>query len=273
VKHIHLSSTILSLELDLQNQNCAALKVLSKGKTEEIPGFKHIVLATQAPAAVSLLTSYLNSLPENMRHRQQGILPLVQSLKAFQSQPSLVINHTDATLLPDHEQDVRELNLITLAPGAMAPGPKAMQPSATLIVSPTYTMATQVLPRPKGYPRAGPTVFQSTNPIIPPRKETIISVANLQRAVVTLESKRALRSLCEKESLKWWQCPYQAKTRLGPLQGGRPPSEPDAPAFWICGSFAHLGIPLLEGCVISARNAVEQGILKSEGVKWKRNTG
>ena len=255
---------------DLQNKNCTVLKVLSKGKIEEIPGFKHVVLATQAPAAASLLTSYLDSLPKSMDHRQQRILPLVQCLKAFQSHPSLVINHTDDTLLPDHEQDVRELNLITLAPGAMPSRSKPMQPSAKLNVSPTYTMATQVLPRPKGYPRAGPTVFQSTNPIIPPRKEAILSVAKLQRAVVTIESKKALRSLCEREPAKWWQCPYQAKTHLGPLQGGRPPSEPDAPGFWICGSFAHLGIPLLEGCVISAKNAVEQGILKSEGVRWKK---
>lgn len=255
----------------MQNQNCTVLKVLSKGKIEEIPGFKHVVLATQAPAAASLLTSYFNSLPESMVHRRHRILPLVQCLKAFQSQPSLVINHTDDTLLPDHEQDVRELNLITLAPGAtMASELKPMQLSEKLNVSPTYTMATQVLPRPKGYPRAGPTVFQSTNPIIPPHKEAIISVANLQRAVVSLEGKKALHSLCERESVKWWQCPYQARTHLGPLQGGRPPSEPDAPGFWICGSFAHLGIPLLEGCVISARNTVEQGILKSEGVMWKK---
>ena len=38
------------------------------------------------------------------------------------------------------------------------------------------------------------------------------------------------------------------------------------PGLWLCGSYASAGIPLLEGCVASARNVVEQGVYAAEGV-------
>jgi hypothetical protein len=127
-------------------------------------------------------------------------------------------------------------------------------------------MATHVLPRPAGYPEHQPTVYQSTNPIIAPKVDNILSVATLERAVVTTQSKKALKGLCVSGEKKWWQVPYHAQTRLGPLQGTSA-SEENGPAIWVCGSYAHLGIPLLEGCVVSARNVVEQGIFRREGVQ------
>ena len=54
---------------------------------------------------------------------------------------------------------------------------------------------------------------------------------------------------------------------LSNYQGGREPSSRDSPKFGYAGH-AHSGIPLLEGCVVSARNVVEQGVLKSEGIRW-----
>ncbi len=243
-----------------------SLSFLSNDQVEKRNGFHHIVLATQAPVAVKLLTTYLDTLQDEFAHRKERIAALIQCLRAFESRLSVVINHTDNSLLPDHDDDVRELNLISLA---TEEDYKSIHASSTFCVSPTYTMATQVLRCPQTYSRDRPAIFQTTNPIISPRKETIMSIAKLERGVVTVESRRALALLCEKEPKKWWQCPYQVKTRLGPLQGARPASEPTAPGIWICGSFAHLGIPLLEGCAISARNVIEQGILKSEGVRWK----
>lgn len=265
VKHVHLSSTVLSIKPDLYNAKCVSLSFSSNGQVEESSGFHHLVLATQAPVAARLLTTYLDSLQDGLVRRKESIVPLIQCLRAFESRPTVVINHTDNALLPDHDDDVRELNLITLTTEKES---EFIHPPSSFCVPSTYTMATQVLRCPQNYSRNRPAIFQSTNPIIPPRKETIMSIAKLERGVVTVESRRALVLLCEKEVKKWWQCPYQAKTRLGPLQGARPTSEPTAPGIWICGSFAHLGIPLLEGCVITARNVVEQGILKSEGVRW-----
>jgi microfibrillar-associated protein 1 len=245
------------------------LTISSNGEVAEHSGFHHIVFATQAPAAASILTTYLDSLPEYLAHRKEKILPLIQCLKTFETRPSVVINHTDDSLLPDHDRDIRELNLITATSRTSlgtTPDSKAIP---LFHVPETYTMATQVLRRPKEYSRAQPHVFQSTNPIISPRQESIMSIAKLERAVVTKESKKSLGLLSEEKSRKWWQCPYQTHTRPGPLQGCRPFSEPTAPGIWVCGAFAHSGIPLLEGCVVSARNIVEQGILETEGIKWK----
>lgn len=265
VNHVHLSSAVLSVRPDPQDAKCVSLSFLSNDQVEESNGFHHIVLATQAPVAAKLLTTYLDTLQDEFAHRKERMAALIRCLSAFELRPSVVINHTDNSLLPDYDDDVRELNLISLATEEY----KSIHGSPTFCVPPTYTMATQVLRCPQTYSRDRPAIFQTTNPIIPPRKETIMSIAKLERGVVTVESRRALALLCEKEPKKWWQCPYQVKTRLGPLQGARPAAEPTAPGIWICGSFAHLGIPLLEGCAISARNVIEQGILKSEGVRRK----
>jgi hypothetical protein len=268
LKHINTSATILSIQPDHQDPTCATLTISSNGEVVERPGFHHIVFATQAPTAASILATYLGSLPDTLAHRKEKILPLIQCLKTFETRPSVVINHTDDSLLPDHDRDIRELNLISAVPGTNLETASESKTMPLFHVPETYTMATQVLRGPKEYSRAQPHVFQSTNPIISPRRESIMSIAKLERAVVTKESKKALESLSERESKKWWQCPYQAQMRPGPLQGCKPLSEPGAPGIWVCGAFAHSGIPLLEGCVVSAKNIVEQGILGTEGVKW-----
>jgi microfibrillar-associated protein 1 len=268
LKHIHLSSTILSIQPDSQDPKSATLTISVNGEVVEHPGFHHIVFATQAPAAASMLTTYINSLPDTLAHRKEKILPLIQCLKTFQTRPSVVINHTDDSLLPDNDRDIRELNLITVASGTNLATSESKAISL-FHVRETYTMATQVLRGPKEFSRAQPHIFQSTNPLAYPRRESIMSIANLERAVVTKESKKALGLLSEQESRKWWQCPYQATMRPGPLQGCRPLSEHGAPGIWVCGAFAHTGIPLLEGCVVSAQNVVQQGIFETEGINWK----
>jgi hypothetical protein len=225
-------------------------------------------MATQASRAVPILNSYLQSTPKQLIHRKLALEKQIECLKAFQYRPSIVINHTDGSLLPDTRADVRDLNLITLASDAKLLNHPQGDENPPLCISPSYTMATHILPIPKGYPLNQPTVYQTTNPIIPPKKDTVLSVATLERAIVTMDSKKALTELCVQSSKKWWQCPYQGETRLGDAQGASSSTEPDAPGVWICGSYAYLGVPLLEGCVVSARNIVEQGILRREGVQW-----
>lgn len=128
-------------------------------------------------------------------------------------------------------------------------------------------MATHVLTPPEGYPLNLPTIYQTTNPIIPAREDCVFSVAKLERAVLTVDSKKALNGLYREEGRKWWQCAGQADSCLGELQGAGRLTGVIGPGIWICGSFAHAGIPLLEGCVVSARTVVEQGVCKSEGVE------
>ena len=131
-------------------------------------------------------------------------------------------------------------------------------------------MATHVLPKASG-------VYQTTNPIISPAKDSILSVARLERAIVTPESKVALGMLWSENQKRggWkWGCAGQDRGVLGVLQGAGALSADSAdagerdkvPGIWLCGSFVHCGIPLLEGCVVSATNVVEQGIWKCEGI-------
>lgn len=260
LQHIHLASAIQTLKPDPVNKGCLTIVREVDGVLEEHGGFHHIIFATQASAAARLLATYHASLPEASPVRDEKLQPLINCLETFESRQSIVINHTDSTLLPDDARDVRELNLISaLVPNRCALSTESSHP---LCSSSTHTMATHIQRRHPLYSKNKPTLYQTTNPLIPPRKDSILSVGKLERAVVTKPSKKALSALCKIESRRWWQCPYQAKTCLGPLQGARVASEPNAPGIWFCGSYAHLGIPLLEGCISSAFNVVEQGILK-----------
>ncbi|KAF6766436.1 splicing factor, Prp19-binding domain-containing protein [Ephemerocybe angulata] len=112
-----------------------------------------------------------------------------------------------------------------------------------------------------GYPSHLPDVYQTTNPFVSPRKDTIISVSSLERAVLDCEAKEALKGLCKVKK--------QSVCGLGSVQGAGRLTD-GCPGVWISGSYAYLGVPLLEGCVVSARNVVEEGILKTEGLKLRR---
>ena len=269
LQHVHLSSPILAIRSDPQDTQSIAIKYLHDGKTLKMTGFRHIILATQASGAISLLTPYLQSLPSNQPDHIKAIQGQIRCLKTFQHRLSTVVNHIDNSLLPNDGRDLRDLNLITLHHDSKHGNLLQSTGKPSLCVSLSHTMTTHILSRPEGYPKDNPQVYQTTNPIIEPKKDCLLSVATLERAIVTTESKRALALLSISEPRRWWQCPYQATTRLGELQGaGSLSNNRDNPGIWICGSYAHSGIPLLEGCVVSARNVVEQGILKSEGAQW-----
>jgi len=268
---MHLSSPIVSLKPDEHNPRCFTISCLSEGEIiTEYSGFHHIILATQASGAVPILSTYLQALPSGAGDRKEAIERQIRCLKTFQYRPTMVINHTDSSLLPDDPHDIRDLNLISFTSNTDFSWTVDSLHQPSLSVDSSYTMATHVLSAPIGYPTKQTRIFQTTNPIIPPKQEGLLSIATLERAIVTRDSKAALKLLCAEHSKAWWQCPYQGKTRLGELQGPISSCEDSAPGIWICGSYAHLGIPLLEGCVVSARNVVEQGILMREGTRWRQ---
>jgi microfibrillar-associated protein 1 len=267
VENVHLSSPITSITADPDASHSASLTcMIASGEKKTINGFHHIIFATEAETAASILRGFVSSLPNSADlktfngHLQQQI----QVLRKFQYRKVVVVNHTDRSLLPDDTRDRRELNLIYHRggePGIFEEGPDR---DSSVCVPSSYAMVTHILPRPKEYPADQPTIYQSTNPYIPPRKDSILSSSELQRAIPTVEARKALQGLCQEDGRRWWECPAVCKTKLGPLQGAGRMLDGSHPGVWICGSYAFPGIPFLEGCVVSAKNVVVQGILKCE---------
>lgn len=285
-ENIHLGSPIVSLAYRRDSASQSAVIDLLCPDNRTFAGFDHVVFATQANHAASLLRNYLQSIPGSLpassteRHRAL-VKEQIECLDSFMYCQTVVVNHTDSSLMPDAPRDRRDLNLMMAdLPAAILAQSKNLRGTPCLCVLPTYAMATHVL---AGSPTGGGAIYQTTNPIVPPVEGSILSVARLERAVMSVKGKRALEGLWREEehgeacaALKWG-CIASERGVLGRLQGaGRPMSRSGVsdlmttqciPGVWLCGSYAHAGIPLLEGCVVSGKNVVELGILRSEGVE------
>ncbi|KAI9445517.1 hypothetical protein H4582DRAFT_932630 [Lactarius indigo] len=221
-------------------------------------GFDHVILATQANHAAPLIAAYARALEQQQAVEAAACASRLSAcLSQFEYRKTVVVNHTDDSLLPANHSDRRDLNFVTSSSSLAGVDEKSAAAEASgLLLPPTYTMATHMVPRPAG--RApGVAILQTTNPTIAPRPGSVLSVARLERALVTRASKAAVRSLCaEKDD----------GVNVGALQGvARREHGSSAAGIWVVGSYAHSGIPLLEGCVASAREVVERGVLRCEG--------
>ncbi|KAF7967307.1 hypothetical protein HWV62_34767 [Athelia sp. TMB] len=268
IPHIHLSSPISAIRADTENPALANIHCATPDGTQTHAGFHHIVFGTQANAAVPILSSYLASLPLKSAQRRR-VERLGRTLAAFEYRPTIVINHTDGSLMPDAARDRRDLNLVCLDPRSSHPDPAA--PLDTCL-PPSYTMATHVQRPPPSYahPEQLPTLYQTTNPIVAPRADTVLSVTRLERAVLTRAGKAALPGLYRAAGRKWWESAVEAAARsgVGPLQGrGVEGAGEPAVGVWVCGSYAYPGIPLLEGCVVSAQNVARAIVALESGSK------
>jgi microfibrillar-associated protein 1 len=267
VKHIHLSSRLVGVHADPKNPRVASIEcaMATKGTTTH-QGFHHIVFATQANRVGPLLSSYATSLPPDSPARH-AVMAQINCLDQFHYIRTIVINHTDdsGALLPPDPRDRRDLNLVTAAASsAEAETSSSWSPHR---VSPAYTMTTQILvPPPALKDEVAVSVFQTTNPFVEVHEDRILSVATLERAVLTMPAKEALQGLYRETRRAWWQSSAEAESSLGDLQGAGRRQSDARPGIWLCGSYAHAGIPLLEGCVVSARN-VYLGICESEGIR------
>lgn len=250
ISHIHLSTNILSIVADPSDSSKLSIQTTERTYS----GFSHLIIATQANHGISLLTSYYSSLPDDTSEHRQTMDDMIQCLKSFQYRKTVVINHTDGSFLPPDQRDRRDLNLVQ---GIKQVSEEKQFDPFTLPMS--YTMATHVLSNAENTP-----IYQTTNPIVSPRQDSVLSVAVLERAVLTAKSKAALRLLSQRKEGMWPFTSYS--TSLGRVQGAGRMKCAAKPGIWICGSYAHSGIPLLEGCVASARDVVEQGILRCEGI-------
>lgn len=279
-ENIHLTSPIVSLDHRVNSTSGRATIDVRCTNNTMFTGFDHVVFATQANHAASLLKTYIPSVPyeegehwEAVARHRALVEEQIDCLDSFAYCQTVVVNHTDPTLMPDAPSDRRDLNLMMMTDRP----PKLSTPvdQQRVCVPPTYAMATHVLAQSTSQ---SATLFQTTNPIIPPAEGSVLSVARLERAVVCTRGKKALEGLWQEE--QWdergflrWGCVASERGVLGRLQGaGRQLSSEESvrtkhiPGIWFCGSYAHCGLPLLEGCVASGRNVVEQGIWPSEGV-------
>jgi predicted NAD/FAD-binding protein len=242
--HIHLRSPIVRLSADPADPAQTTLE-LSNGEVHR--GFAHIIFATQANNAARILRAGPDRDAGWADARQ--LERALQHLEVFRYVKNIVVNHSDESLLPPAEEDRRELNLVTWSTPSSLEKPAALDIDG-LQVSRGFTMANHIV---SPCAHGGRTVLQTTNPTVPIDPSTIMSVAQMERAVLTVQSKAARAAFITRED------------ELGPAQGIR--AMVGGARIWFCGSYAGNGIPLLEGCVVSARTVVEKGIFAAEGVR------
>ncbi|TFL06238.1 hypothetical protein BDV98DRAFT_588527 [Pterulicium gracile] len=262
-KHVHLSSSISAIQRDPDNPLLAQVIVESDsaGPPQVYGGFHHIIIATTAPVAQKILNRYLSSLPtagDDHPHKA-AVERLSTCLGSFRTCDTIIINHTDGSLLPPDTDDRRELNVVTLDPEYPLTESKE---ELTNCVERSCAMATQILP---GFPTDQP-VYQTTNPVVPIPEDSILSVSKIARALLTQQSKHALGGIYVRERVdeqrSWCSLTPWYRSTLGPLQGagwrsGGEKASPSGPGIWVCGAYACSGIPFLEGCVVSAELVVE----------------
>lgn len=108
---------------------------------------------------------------------------------SFFCQKTIVINHTDSSLLPSPSADIREINLLRCPhPPTTPPSIADAKQDERLDYFPpapgcTFTQATHILLPPPSHAKTHGPVYQTTNPIVPIPKEKVLSVAHLERFV------------------------------------------------------------------------------------------
>lgn len=244
IHHIHLNSQVSDLIPDSDYPGTVRIQSRNGQEAVDHGHFSHVVFATTANIASQILQGCLTSIND------PKVASLVSCLEKFTYRTTFVVNHTDETLLPNDRSDWRTLNLIT------HPNQPVEKQTDLGLLPCTYTMTTHILH--SRSPKA--CLMQTTNPTLTINSSKILSRSELSRAVLSPRSKSALPSLSI-TSRQRWDITGTTLSTLGGLQG----LSVNGARLWVCGSYASSGIPLLEGCVRSARAVVELGILPSEG--------
>lgn len=165
----------------------------------DVTRYDHVILAAPADRGAELISGddALRSLLARVPHES-----------------SRVVVHGDTRLAPRDRTSWRPVNFIT---SDDHPAP----------------MATIWLNRVQEGVEGGPDLFQTWNPVVEPRSDTVITEATVSRPVVTLDTR-------------------DVPARLAALQGDT------ARRIWPVGSYAEEGIPLLEAAAASAARVVER---------------
>ena len=202
--------------------------------------FDDLVFASQANHARTLLRSFAKSLDADGHSAGvvEAELERVAALDAFRYTRTVVVNHTDTSILPAAGADRRDLNLALADPSAVAPrSGKYLDPR-------THVQATHIVARTR--PHLPADLLQTTNPTREIDPSKTISRTEFERAIVSAESKRVLPRFR-----------LGVRAGEGDLQGRH--------GIWLAGSWAAEGIPLLESAVVSAERVVYHGLMAGRG--------
>jgi Flavin containing amine oxidoreductase len=143
------------------------------------------------------------------------------ALSKFKYIPTLVITHTDPSFIPSSASLHRDLHF-----------QRPITPVASLSKLANYTQATHILHYRSPH-LTSTKLYQTTNPHRLPTKGTILGQTWFERYLPSLESLKVRKEVFE-----------------GERQG--------AENIWFVGSWVAEGVPLLEGCVVSAERVVEK---------------
>ncbi|KAF9938181.1 hypothetical protein BGZ67_000444 [Mortierella alpina] len=119
-------------------------------------------------------------------------------------------------------------------------------PTSTASQSHNSAMATHIMNNTASSLGSTTKFLQTTNPIFQPKPESVISSAWFERAVVNPESMSAVDELNQ----------HMDEQTADLLDEHASPKVADR--VWFVGSYAYPGIPLLEGCVVSAVQVMER---------------
>ncbi|GAA6039886.1 hypothetical protein JCM8097_006783 [Rhodosporidiobolus ruineniae] len=252
---------------------------------EERMEVEHVVFATQADQAALLLSSLVASTPSSSSPSSptpaaRAKERLLAALRSFTYARTLVVTHTDTSVLPPAEGDRRDLNLAVFDDAAAVEAATRMKKSEKRekehedeqddddeegdVLPPSSVQTTHILPQSHSFcpassssPSLGtdkrPLVLQTTNPLVPIDPDQVLSKTWFSRAVVNAQSQAVVPLFTAFPS-----SPAAGPASLQGLSlssGGKGPSSQPG-ALWFVGSYLAPGIPLLEGCVTSAEGVV-----------------
>ncbi|KAF8936279.1 hypothetical protein BGZ58_004380 [Dissophora ornata] len=132
----------------------------------------------------------------------------------------------------------------------------SLTPVSTASQSHNSAMATHIMNNTASSLGTTTKFLQTTNPIFQPKPDTVISSAWFERAVVNPESMRAVDELNQQmddQSTRLLSASEEESTTTTTT-----PAAVVADRVWFVGSYAYPGIPLLEGCVVSAVQVMER---------------
>lgn len=271
-ENIHLGCELTSLrrikpsteggEVDVERGRLD-LKEASSGQSWS---FDEVIFATQANQARFLLADYYKSLHDSESpldvHELSMEKERLDSLGKFSYTTSVVVNHYDeGNTLPSSHDDRRILNLARWSDADIAQTMSSKllneeKLDSSKRLGKEYIMATHDLsilhPNCRS-PSSGAALLQTTNPTVKIEEGSIVSSQVFERAIMTLESKETLKQFMK----------YPRTSTTSSEDKRRGAENEDTKCFqglggiWFVGSWAAEGIPLLEGCVVSAERAVE----------------
>ncbi|GAA5968945.1 hypothetical protein JCM11641_000786 [Rhodosporidiobolus odoratus] len=242
----------------------------------------HIVFATQADQAATLLSLLASSTPAldpSPRSRPNGrhLDKTLAALRSFTYTQTTVVTHTDSSLLPPAPRDRKDLNLAVVATRSARPLSQKIPCSPESGVQTTHILRS-LLPSSSAASSPMPRLLlQTTNPLISPSPFLTLSSTTFTRCVVNPSSQNAVplfSRLVEEGGVQGLSLPSSlsgGRTSEGEGEGEGGGEGKEGGGIWFVGSYAAPGIPLLEGCVESAEGVVG-GLIRRETYERPRGS-